>query len=101
MWKKKGEPLINREVEGTVKFGEGRIIVWGCMGWNGVGILYEVEGNMDANQYVEILKEGLKKSIQKSGIPIKKVIFQQDNDLKHTSRTASMWLDAQDFFYMS
>jgi len=30
-------------------------MVWGCMGWNGVGLLIEVQGKMDAEQYCEIL----------------------------------------------
>ena len=50
-----GEGLIEKEVQGTVKFGGGNIIVWGCMGWNVVGELAEVEGRMDADQYVDIL----------------------------------------------
>jgi hypothetical protein len=29
-------------------------MVWGCMIWNGVGILCEVEGRMNAEQYVSI-----------------------------------------------
>ena len=87
-WKKPGEPLGDREVDPTVKFGGGCIMVWGCMGWNGVGILCEVEGKMDAKQYCSILEDGLLKSIQKLGIPEENVIFQQDNDPKHTSKLA-------------
>ena len=56
MWKRKGEGLTFREVKGTVKFGDGSLMVWGCIGWNGVGILSEVEDRMDAEQYVAILK---------------------------------------------
>ena len=48
VWKKKGEGLIAREVKGTVKFGGGSLMVWGCIGWNGVGVLSEIEGWMDA-----------------------------------------------------
>ena len=35
---------------------EGGIILWygGCMGWNGVEILIEVEGKMDADKYCQI-----------------------------------------------
>jgi len=29
-------------------------MVWGCMGWNGVGMLAKVEGKMNAEQYVDI-----------------------------------------------
>ena len=43
VWKQVVEELIEREVQGTVKFGGGNIMVWGCMGWNGVEELAEVE----------------------------------------------------------
>ena len=86
MWKRKGEGLTFREVKGTVKFGGGSLMVWGCIGWNGVGILSEVEGRMVAAQYVAILEAGLLQSMKESGIPEDEIIFQQDNDSKHTSR---------------
>ena len=36
------------DMQGTAKFGGGNIMVWGCMGWEGVGRLAEVEGKMNA-----------------------------------------------------
>src|SRR5229473_8508669 len=68
VWKQVGEGLISREVQGTVKFGGGKIMVWGCMGWEGVGQLAEVEGRMNADQYVAILEDHLVPSIEESGI---------------------------------
>ena len=65
VWKKKGEPLSDRTTTSTVKFGGGNLMVWGFMGWNGVGVLAEVEGMMDAKQYVDILEENLEKSRKK------------------------------------
>ncbi|KIK76834.1 hypothetical protein PAXRUDRAFT_51939, partial [Paxillus rubicundulus Ve08.2h10] len=53
--KKPGEGLSDRLVKGTVKFGGGSLMVWGCIGWNGVGASTEVEGRMDAKQYMVIL----------------------------------------------
>ena len=70
-------------------------MVWGCMGWNGVGRLAEVEGKMDAVQYVNILEENLLPSMEESGIPLEDVIFQQDNDPKHTSNRAKNWMESQ------
>ena len=58
VWKKKREGLIARGVKGTVKFGGGSLMVWGYIGWNGVGILSEVEGRMDAEQYMAIWRKG-------------------------------------------
>ena len=61
-------------------------MVWGCMGWNGVGMLTEVEGMMDAKQYVEIMDQHLPQSMEDFRISLEKAIFQQDNDPKHTSK---------------
>ena len=92
MWKKAGEGLIERKVQRTVKFGGENIMVWGCMRWNGVGHLAEVEGRMNADQYVAILEEHMLPSLEESGISEEEVIVQQDNDPKHTSKKAKKWM---------
>ena len=67
-------------------------MVWGCIGWNGVGMLVEVQGIMDANQFCFILEKGLVESFEKLGMDEDERIFQQDNDPKHTSKKAQRWL---------
>ena len=62
------EPLLDRITTTTIKHGGRSIMVWGFMGWNGVGILTEVEGKMDAEQYVEILEGGVMESVEKLGM---------------------------------
>jgi len=57
-------------------------MVWGCMGQNGVGMLAEVEGKMNVEQYVDILNDHLLPSLAESGINEEDIIFQQDNDPK-------------------
>ena len=91
VWKKKGEPLSERTTTPTVKFGGGNLMVWECMGWNGVEVLAEVEGRMDASQYVNILEENLAKSIRILKLQKRNTLFQQDNDPKHTSNIAQKW----------
>jgi hypothetical protein len=86
MWKRAGDPLGEREVKGTVKFGEGNLMVWSCMRWNGVGVLCEVEGRMNVKQYVSILEECLLRSMEESDINEEDNIFQQDNDPKYISK---------------
>ena len=71
-------------------------MVWGCMGWNGVGQLAEVEGRMDADQYVIILEDYLLPSMEDFGISTQELIFQQDNDPKHTSKKAKKWMEDND-----
>jgi len=72
--------------------GGGNCQIWGRLyhglGLHGVGRLVEVEGKMDANQYISILADGLLPSIGDLDIREEEFIFQQDNDPKHTSRLA-------------
>ena len=67
---------------------------WGCMGWNGVGVLSEVEGLMDAEQYVEILEGGVEESTENLDLDWETFYFQQDNDPKHTSKKAKTWFES-------
>src|SRR6267154_1698059 len=66
------------------------------MGWKGVGRLAEVEGKMNADQYVSILEDNLLPSLEESGFSAKDVIFQQNNDPKHTSKKATKWFEDND-----
>ena len=74
MRKKAGEPLPDRITQPTVKHGGGNIMVWGCMGWNGVGMLAEIEGRMDSAQYVDVLDQYLSQSIKDLEIPADEAI---------------------------
>jgi transposase len=91
-WKLRGESISDRTTSPTVKHGGGNnLMVWGCMGWNGVGTLVEVVGKMNAEQYCEILEHGLDESFEKLEMTEGERIFQQDNDPKHTSKRAAQW----------
>jgi len=62
------------------------VAIWDGMEW---GILCEVVERMNAEQYVSILEEYLLRSIEESGIDEEDIVFQQDNDPKHTSKLAT------------
>ena len=47
--------MSNRLVEGTVKFGGGNLMIWGCMTWDGIVHATNIDGKMDAELYTEIL----------------------------------------------
>jgi transposase len=101
VWKKAGEGLSDRVVEGTLKFGGGSLMVWGCMLWQGVGYACKIDGNMDGDLYINILEEDLQASLDDYDKSVGDIIFQQDNDPKHTCKKAQTWLKDNGFRVLS
>jgi hypothetical protein len=93
VWKRVGEPLTDRLVQGTKKFGGGSIMVWGCMTWDGVGMACKIDGRMDGELYCQILDEELQETLSYYCKNPAHVLFQQDNDPKHTSKRAQNWFN--------
>jgi transposase len=91
VWKKPGSALKEQHVSGTVKFGGGSLMVWGCMTPQGVGHICKIDGRMDAEQYTNILQANFLRTVEDYGLDKANLIFQQDNDPKHTSKKASKW----------
>jgi len=91
VWKKAGEGPCQRTVSGTVKFGGGSLMVWGCMMWSGVGYACKIDGRMDGDLYVKILEDELQYSIRYFKKKPVDIIFQQDNDPKHKCKKAKAW----------
>ena len=87
VWRRIGERLSNHCTVKTVKHNGGNIMIWGCIGANGVGSLTRIEGKMDSAKYISILQEHLIPSVEK--LKLEDFIFQQDNDPKHKSRLTS------------
>ncbi|QRV75773.1 DDE superfamily endonuclease [Ceratobasidium sp. AG-Ba] len=79
----------------TVKHGGGSVMTWGCVTWRGVGRLVHIHGTLTSQYYTEILKEGLLGTLKDMRIQKNQIVFQQDNDPKHTSQVARDWLSAQ------
>ena len=71
-------------------------MVWGWMGWEGVEKVIEVEGRMNAEQYVDILGNNLLESLESLGFDAEVAIFQEDNNPKHTSKLAIKWFNDHD-----
>ena len=70
-------------------------MVWGCVAGQGMGRLHQIDGIMCSTNYVEILKKSYLRTLKdydlKHSRP-ERVLFQQDNDPKHTSKVT------KDFF---
>ena len=101
VWKKAGENtgkvISDRQVEGTLKFGGGSVMMWGCMLWDGVGYACKIDGRMDADLYCQILDDELQASVDHYGKTAEDIIFQQDGDPKHRSKKATEWFKDNDF----
>ena len=89
---KPGEGLNDRLVQGTLKFGGGSLMMWGCMTWQGVGYAAKIDGRMDCDLYLQILKDELLNTMEYYGLNPPNTIFQQDNNPKHTCRIVKEWL---------
>ncbi len=61
----------------TVKYGDGSVMVWGCMSAAGTGEIQFIEGTMNADMYCDILKQSRIPSLQRLG---RRAVFQHDND---------------------
>ena len=97
VWIDKENRQDSRRIKQTVKFGGGNLMMWGCMGWEGVGYATRIEGKMDAELYTNILGDELLKSLEWFGLDVEDVYFQQDNDPKHTSKMAKKWFEDHGF----
>ncbi|KIK14468.1 hypothetical protein PISMIDRAFT_33222, partial [Pisolithus microcarpus 441] len=59
-----------------LKFGGGSLMMWGCMTWDGVGYATKIDD-----------------SLQYYGLHPPDIIFQQDNDPKHSCKQVKEWLE--------
>lgn len=91
VWRKPNEELNIKNLRSTVKHGGGSVMVWGCMSAAGVGNLVFIDGIMDKNVYLDILKKNLKQSAEKLGI-LNNFKFYQDNDPKHKAHIVREYL---------
>jgi transposase len=100
-WKRHGQSRQKKDVKETAKHGGGSIMVWSSISDAGVGWLVRIEGNMDKELYLQILQDDLEKNMnlaaESMGQDRSKMIFQQDNDPKHTSKVVQNYLKTVDF----
>ena len=75
-YKKIGEEgLVDREVQETLKFGGGSLMMWGCMLWDGPGQACKIDGRMDKELYVQILEDELLGTLEEYDLEVDNVIF--------------------------
>lgn len=67
-------------------------MVWGCFAWDSIGYLFRINDKLNGILYRQILSEDLLQTIEYYGWDISNIVFQQDNDKKHTSAVVQRWL---------
>lgn len=90
-WNATNEEIRECHLQHMYKHGGGSIMLWGCFLWDGPGYIVRIDGSLDSKLYCEILDDDLKSSAEYYGFDLKNIVFQQDNDPKHTSKLASKW----------
>ena len=68
-------------------------MMWSCMTAQGVGQACRIDGRMDATLYVSIQDDELEGTLEYYRLDRNRIIFQQDNDPKHTSKLARQWFE--------
>jgi len=91
-WRRPHDRFLMKNAEGIIKHGGGSLMIWGCMTHQGVGDMCRIVGKMTSQSYYTILDENLKNSLnnfkRNTSLGKKDIIFQHDNDPKHTSKIA-------------
>ena len=80
-------------VQQTVKFGGGGVMMWNCMTSSGPSMMCRIEGREDQYMYREILEQELIHTLHEYNLDLANLIFQQDNDPKHTFKSVRCWLN--------
>ena len=93
VWRSPGEEY-QPENQGLVTRNTVSIMVWGVVTFHGVGELVLVDGNMNGEQYVQILDENLLQSVENNyGDRDYSFFFQDDNAPAHRARVTNEWID--------
>ena len=92
-WIQKGASLRDHNVNKTYKNGGGSLFLWSCITSEGPGYITRIDGGLDSKLYCQILDEDLRATLDYYNMNIKGIIFQQDNDPKHTSKLTKEWLN--------
>ncbi len=71
--------------------------MWGCMTAQGVGYACKIDSTLDQHLYKSILEDELLNTIEFYELDSTKVIFQHDNNPKHTAKSIKEWLKNQEF----
>lgn len=85
-WKKSGALDQAHNIRPTSKFGGGRVTIWGCFGFLGVGHAVVINGKLNAATYLDVINEEMLASPRLCVPDPANFTFQQDNDPTHKAK---------------
>ncbi|MBN3293577.1 TCB1 transposase, partial [Polypterus senegalus] len=92
VWRKETTAFQHKNLIPFVKHGGVSIMVWACFAASGASsYLIFIDGTMHSELYQRILKENVRKSVHELNLE-RRLVMQQDNNPKHTSRSTKEWL---------
>ena len=74
-WKSKKEMIKSRNVDATLKFRGGSIMIWRCMTQYGPGLITRIDGSLNGELYCDILSDELIKTLNFMKFLLKKNFF--------------------------
>ena len=99
VWRKPEEvwrpDLIKRRAQCPVK-----VMVWGCICFNGVGTLCKVDGNINTQKYIAILEDNIWYVIARH-FPRNNFLFQDDNAPVHRAAVTRQYCATNGLKFMS
>ena len=75
----------------------GHTMIWACITSKGVGEWAEIQGNLTAKDYINILEDSLKTTIRMKKFKKKKIYFQQDNPTPHVALITKEYLKKEKY----
>ena len=96
-WVEEKENIPMHVVKQSVKHGGGSIMLWSCLTCRGLGVLYNIQGCLNARGYISILEQDLCHSLFAFGFNLEEIIFQQDNAFVHIAKIVEEWFGKQPF----
>jgi transposase len=73
------------QIKETLQGGGGRLLLWGCMTYHGVGDACWISGRMDSGVYLDVVKDYVVASRKWHAMDPATFLFQQDNASIHTA----------------
>ena len=86
VWRKDVETYLPKNRMPTVKFGGGRIMIYGCFSAKCVGKISVIDDGMNAKSYQKILHDNSMTFVEMLRLP-HYCFFQQDDNLEHFARS--------------